>query len=97
MPIKLCKKCGGIAEWNSYYGGVTCTRCGYVDIAKPTHYDILIRKSPEEFADWLCEIISHCSNNICDSGCPMYKCCYDQPSDNIEDWLKAPANKNEEE
>ena len=37
--METCKKCGGIAEWNSYYGGVTCTRCGHVEKPKPTNFD----------------------------------------------------------
>jgi len=24
---KICPKCGGIAEYNAYYGRITCTRC----------------------------------------------------------------------
>ena len=24
---KICPKCGAIAEYNAYYGRVTCTRC----------------------------------------------------------------------
>lgn len=24
---KICPKCGGIAEFNAYYGRITCTRC----------------------------------------------------------------------
>lgn len=29
--MEICKECGGIAEWNSYYGGITCTQCGHVE------------------------------------------------------------------
>lgn len=53
--MKICKECGGIAEWNSYYGGITCTRCGYVEIPKPTNYNRLIGKSPEEMAAFLAD------------------------------------------
>ena len=53
-----------------------------------TNYDRLISKSPEELAEWLAEVLFHCSNTICDKRCPMYSCCCDQPSDNILDWLK---------
>lgn len=24
---KICPKCGAIAEFNAYYGRITCTRC----------------------------------------------------------------------
>ena len=69
------------------------TRCKCEDYnprnSKPlTHYDRLRAMSVEELADWLAEVLFHCSNTICDERCPMYKCCCDQPSDNIEDWLK---------
>lgn len=26
---KICPKCGGIAEYNAYYGRITCTRCSW--------------------------------------------------------------------
>ena len=27
MSVKICPKCGSVAEYNAYYGRVTCTRC----------------------------------------------------------------------
>lgn len=51
--MEICKKCGGIAEWNSYFGGITCTRCGYTEKPKSTNYDRLINKTPEELAKWI--------------------------------------------
>jgi hypothetical protein len=68
----------------------TCVECGLSrKNYKPiTNYDRLVSKSPEELADWLAEVLFHCSNTICDERCPMYECCCGQPSDNIEDWLK---------
>ena len=62
--------------------------------AKPiTNYDRIVSKTPGELAEWLAEVMFHCSNTICDERCPMYKCCCDQPSDNIEDWLKQEASE----
>lgn len=26
---RICQKCGAIAEYNAYYGRVTCTRCSW--------------------------------------------------------------------
>lgn len=26
---KICPRCGAIAEFNAYYGRVTCTRCNW--------------------------------------------------------------------
>lgn len=60
-----------------------------------THYDLLISKTPYELAEWIAKILDHCENKkpeeLCRQSCPMYKCCNDQPSDNIEDWLKSPV------
>lgn len=29
--MKICPKCGAIAEFNAYYGRATCTRCSWED------------------------------------------------------------------
>ncbi len=26
---KICQKCGSVAEYNAYYGRVTCTKCSW--------------------------------------------------------------------
>lgn len=26
---KICQKCGSVAEYNAYYGRVTCTKCAW--------------------------------------------------------------------
>ena len=59
--VEICKKCGGIAEWNSYYGGVICTRCGHVEKPKRTHYDSIREMGIETMA----KAISHIA------GCPL--------------------------
>lgn len=60
--MKICKACGGIAEWNSYFGGITCTRCGFVEKPKPTNAERFRSKSDEELA----EMFSHlcCPNAL---------------------------------
>ena len=62
-----------------------------------TNYDLLISKTPEELAEWIADILNHCENKkpeeLCRMSCPLYKCCNDQPSDNIEDWLKSPVEE----
>ena len=69
-----------------------CERSCYYNTQKVmTNYDRIVSKSPGELAEWLAEVLFHCSNTICDQRCPMYECCCDQPSDNIEDWLKQEA------
>lgn len=49
----ICKKCGGIAGWDSYYQSWICTRCGDVERKPITNYDRLIRKTPEEMAKYI--------------------------------------------
>lgn len=51
----------------------------------------ILRVDVSGLAEWLAEVLFHCSNTICDERCPMYKCCCDQPNGNIEDWLKQEA------
>lgn len=63
-------------------------------LRKTTNADRLRSMTDKELAEWLAEVLFHCSNTICDERCPMYKCCCDQPSDNIEDWLKQEAKDN---
>lgn len=60
-----------------------------------TNYDLLISKTPEKMADWLCKILTYCSNRHCCPDCPLFKCCHDQPTDNIEGWLKSPVEGKE--
>ena len=61
----------------------SCAENNWCCFSPVTNYDRLISKSPEELAEWLAEVLFHCSNTICDQRCPMYECCCDQPSDNI--------------
>ena len=60
--------------------------------------------SDYDMADWIANILSYHSMFVrslsrvgidaeCDSECPLYKCCNDQPIDNIEGWLKAPEEQ----
>ena len=52
----ICKKCGGIAGWDSYFQSWICTRCGNNEPKFITNYDRLISKSPEELAEWIVEV-----------------------------------------
>ena len=64
-----------------------------------TNADRIRGMSDEELAEWLADILNHCDNKkpeeLCHMSCPLYKCCNDQPSDNIEDWLKSPVEVSE--
>lgn len=86
---KTCKHERDICSLVSHCQGV----CDRWEPKPVTNYDRLVSKSPEELAEWLAEVLFHCSNTICDKKCPMYKCCCDQPSNNIEDWLKQEAEE----
>ena len=66
---------------------VNCERAMY----GKTNHDKIVQKTPGEFADWIADILNHCSNGCCDDSCPMYECCMNQSSDNIEDWLMEDA------
>lgn len=61
----ICKKCGGIAGWDSYFGLWICTRCGNEEPKPITNYDLLIRKTPEELAELFESWIQDCGcNNV---------------------------------
>ena len=71
-----------------------CTNCTeYHSKYKRTNADHIRSMNDYDLAEWLCKILTYCSNkgiNECSSDCPLYKCCNDQPTDNIEGWLKCP-------
>lgn len=82
-----CRKCAEF-DWC-----VENEDCGLFKPKPQTNYDRIISKTPYELADWIAKILDHCENKmpneLCRQSCPLYKCCNDQPGDNIEDWLKA--------
>ena len=99
MTCKTCKsRCAWAGQEASEHG-----KClvGYTPI---TNGDKIRSMSDYDLADWIAEILTyhgglytHRDRFECDQECPLYKCCNDQPSDNIEDWLKLPADKEETE
>ena len=36
-----------------------------------------------------------CGGEVCDKFCPLYKCCHNQPSDNIEEWIGKEHEEND--
>lgn len=70
-----------------------------------TNADRIRGKSDYDLADWIAQILTYhgtysrrpptIDDNDCPHECPLYKCCNDQPSDNIEDWLKSPVEVDE--
>ncbi len=84
-----CRKCARFEEC------AVDEDCGLF-VEKPiTNGDVIRSKSDYDLADWIAKILDHCENKmpdeLCRQSCPLYKCCNDQPSDNIEDWLKRPG------
>ena len=62
-----------------------------------TNGDRIRYMTDEKLADRIAQILTYhtrASSNShkdeCNINCPLYKCCNDQPYDNIEDWLKSP-------
>ena len=41
--IMTCPKCGAIAEYNAYYGRITCTRCNWEGKEKKKRATILLK------------------------------------------------------
>ena len=50
--MKICPKCGAIAEWDSYFGGTRCTRCDFVEKPKPSNADRIRSMTDEELAEY---------------------------------------------
>jgi len=74
-------------------------------IEKPmSNGDKIRSKSDYDLADWIAQVLmchgafarskDFDSDRYC-IDCPLDKCCNDQPSDNIEDWLKSPVEVDE--
>lgn len=49
----ICKKCGGIAGWDSYFQSWICTRCGNEERKPITNADRIRSMSDEELAEFL--------------------------------------------
>jgi hypothetical protein len=49
----ICKKCGGIAGWDSYYQSWICTRCGDVERKPITNGDRIRSMTDEELAEFI--------------------------------------------
>lgn len=89
----ICKKCGGIAGWDSYYQSWICTRCGDVERKPTTNYDLLIRKTPEELAAWICKV-QYREGDVCP---PTHNCAVDKSCEKCWlDWLKEEAGTDAE-
>lgn len=67
------------------------------DYKPQTNGDRIREMSDYEMADWIADILNHCDNKTpedeCLESCPLYACC-NLPFDNIENWLKSPAESS---
>jgi len=59
-----------------------------------TNGDVIRSLSDYDLAEWIAKILLYHGNVTwneyhvdCDKECPLYCCCNDQPTDNIEGWL----------
>lgn len=57
-----------------------------------TNADRIRAMSDAQLAEFLALVMDKCWNagwrGECDEDCPLYECCNDQSSDNVEEWLK---------
>lgn len=98
----MCPVCRGLMKWNQK-GEFACVVCGYTEPKKQkTNGDVIRSMNNYDLADWIAKIlIYHEKVSLneyhvdCDKRCPLYKCCNDQPTDNIEGWLDLPAEVTE--
>ena len=65
---------------------------------RQTNGDVIRSMNNYDLADWIAKILIYHGKVAlneyhvdCDKGCPLYYCCNDQPTDNIEGWLDLPA------
>lgn len=62
-----------------------------------TNGDYIRNMSDYDLADWIAKILTYHywsarhPMDDCNKECPLYYCCNDQPTDNIEGWLKSPV------
>ena len=99
-----CKKCKtfDVCEMTKELGFMNGGCRAYTEKKPQTNADKIRSLSDYDLADWIAQVLMYhgsfsrrpltIDDNECPRECPLYKCCNDQPSDNIEDWLKAPAD-----
>lgn len=59
--MKICPKCGAVAEFNAYYGRTTCTRCNWKD-----------KESEPLSLAWLLIDVKDIENTLPSEGQPIY-------------------------
>jgi hypothetical protein len=63
--------------------------------------DVIRSMNNYDLADWIAKILLYHGEVAlneyhvdCNKKCPLYYCCNDQPTDNIEGWLDLPVEEN---
>lgn len=100
--MKDCTNCKHKECWEYADPCDSCTDIDHTGNPKnweaQTHADRIRAKSDEELADWIAQILTYHNVKMyveCEKACPLYKCCNNQPYDNIENWLKSPVEEGE--
>lgn len=97
----ICDKCMNFPCGEETNMIIVC--CDFEEKPKVhTNADRIRSMSDYDLADWIANILT-CHGAMSSSkefdfdryciDCPLNKCCNDQPSDNIEDWLKSPVEE----
>ena len=78
----ICKKCGGIAGWDSYFQSWICTRCGNEELKPKTNADRIRAMDDEELAEYIYRILENINGNP--ETCPSLTF--------LKQWLSQEAN-----
>ena len=93
----ICKKCGGIAGWDSYFQSWICTRCGDFERKPITNGDRIRAMNDEKLAEFLQKNRGGCRALTTES----YVCDFYTEDLNTDcnacwlDWLKQEGKNNE--
>lgn len=84
----ICKKTG--VEIRAASG------CTYHTPRRISNADKYFRLASDyDIALFLAQVLDNCvifgANGNCPDSCPMYRCCYDQKGDSIQEWLQEEA------
>ena len=85
----ICKKCGGIAGWDSYFQSWVCTRCGNEEPKSITNADRIRGMTDDELAE---KLASHVRCDMCPRW-PMK--CEEKCTKYWLDWLKQEVKEGE--
>ena len=54
---RICKKCGGISGWDSYFQSWVCTRCGDMVQKRITNGDKIRQMKDDELANFIWRMV----------------------------------------